>query len=386
MKIVLPFSYEVRGLFPRHRTPSDKTFIDNVEVNIPEVSPSDFEHALTLVNHDTNTMETFYHHDGSFWIEDTRDDSHEITAQHHMLAGRWPRKAGTQPYLATARERNNYRPYTREMAESDNREFSKELAVFGFLRRHTNRRYGNYVMNKGELTDKFVLGPSGVEGVPTFPENEFRHIERNSAAERRLAAVEYAQTNVRSVAGRLWHRVPPPVVYSTDKKVDWCFASSFGDLSTGPVSQYYGGENEDRSALGAYRMPMCAEETLEQAFPAHFEHGRVAFSIEYLDERFFEPIDLRKGVVRDIKDALRLSNDLSKLATPQIITWCALRDFAGEPRQDFLQRGEEFFDEVASLLLSMEEAGLGPYPGAAMWNDREVSSDMMQALRSGPTP
>lgn len=375
MRITLPFAYSARGILPGKRNPSEKTFYDNVDVNLREIDPSEFEHALTLVNLERHCTETFYHFDGSFWIEDGRDDPSEIADQHLMLAGHWPAKARpTQNHFATARERNLYRPYTAENAARDNTNLSMEIAALGYLRTKTAKVYNGSVMKGGELTDGFLVGPTGIESIPTSPEHEYRILEHSNIAAKRMAAVEYAQSNVISVSGKLWHRVPAPVVYATDKKVDWCFSESFGTLT----SSYndYDRDRKDTSAHEAYRMPMCGEDILEQAFPSHFENCRVAFTIDFMDDRFFEAVDLRKGVVKNIEEAIKLGYGLAKLPTAQIAKWCELRDLVGNPKVDFLGRPDGFFDEAAAILQDMDSMGMGNFAGAAMWNERDIDMEL----------
>lgn len=372
MIITLPFKYDVRGVEPRKRNDISKPNYDNVSVHIHDVDRSDLTHALTLVDRAGRHLETFYHFNNAFWIENSRASSQPFLNQHLMLAGQWPRTA--RPPLkryASPRERQNYRAYSQDDADHDNSRYAAALDRIGILARHTTRPWMDRLIGAdGNLTAPFRDAEGTVICDVTDPSEGFRMVMGNDREKTAEKMSSYAQDNVIAVDGKLFHKVPPPVIYATDDKVDWCFSESLYYLSPGSIHDE---STYDYSSAHAYRMPMTDEGVIADAFPEHAAADKVMFKVHYIDEQLFEPVDLSKGVIKDIETVMSVRFDLAEKPTDFITRWCEVRDLVSHVLYALDEQSEDFYDSAASILCRMEEEGLGKFPGATMWNNRAVA-------------
>lgn len=376
MRINLPFSYRVLGVRHGKRNSTGATLHDSMEVHVRDIELEDLAHALTLVDREGKHLETFYHFENAFWIADSRSSAHPFSQPHLMLAGHWPNK-GRKPLStwATQKERSIYRPFSDNDARQTNERNLTSLSQMGFLRLATVKPHLQGVKDEdGNFRFPLFLQDGTVACHREEPEATFRIIEKNAHETDLQAARNHTENNVIAVDGVLYHKVPAPVIYATDSKVDWCFKDSFGRLSERSA---YDGDIYDSSAYNAYRIPMTDFSTLEQAFPKQVESDSVMFGIEFIDNRFFEPVDLRKGLAKDIKSVLSIRLDLADKSTAFIAKWCALRDLVETEKVSLDEREPEFYDDAANILQGIETVDdTYVFPGAAMWINREVDLDI----------
>ena len=373
MIITLPYAYRLTGVQPRKRNTTGRTCYDNVMVDVQDIPVEDFNHALTLTDRQGRHLETFYHYDNSFWIADARPDGQTFHEQHLMLFGHFPRKERPPlHHFATPGQRANFRPFSRDEAESWNTRSAEGLRTIGLLRFATTDPQLLKIVDTGGVPQHpFSTGENGIVCDVVRPDWEFRIVESDPREEKALKAATLAQTNTVAVGGVLYHRVPEPVIYASDSKVDWCFSTDM----RGTRGSNAADDTIDKSSVDAYRIPMTDESTIAEAFSSLSDTDRVMFQVHFIDERFFEKVDLRKGLVKDVKSVLKMRYDLADQTTAFIAKWCELRDLAhpvGRGLDDLDSHPTEFYDEAASILADMEAAGMGFYPGASMWNNREV--------------
>ncbi len=378
MRINLPFSYKVMGVRHGKRNSTGATLHDNMEVHIRDIEPEDLAHALTLVDREGRHLETFYHFENAFWIADSRSSAHPFSQPHLMLAGHWPKKGRKALGMwATQKERAAYRPFSDSDAQQANERDLTSLSQMGFLRLATVKPHLQGMKDEaGNFRFPLLLQDGTVSCYREEPEATFRIIEENAHETALQATMIHTENNVIAVDGVLYHKVPAPVIYATDSKVDWCFRDSFGRLAE-PSAYDSQKDVYDSSAYNAYRIPMTDFSTLEQAFPKQVESDSVMFGIEFIDNRFFDAVDLRKGLVKDIKSVLSIRYDLADKSTAFIVKWCALRDVVQAEDVPLDERDPAFYDEAANILQGIETVDdTYVFPGAAMWLNREVELDI----------
>lgn len=382
MIIELPFKYKVRGLYPRHRNPSESNGIDAVNVNIRDVSEHDCPVVLALLDENGIHAETFRFFENEFWIRNSREDDLDFGRQHLMLMGQWPSKAQTTAgYHDNAR---NFKPFTAADAKANDERMMKGLSLVGIIRYCTVEEYGlqNLVSKELQPKDPYFQQADGSIGCRLKdPGPEFRAIESTDIEDQRMRAVTRAQSNLIAVDGDLWHKVPKPMILATDKQITWGFDGTIkGELRAG---YGYGHEKEDSSLKDAYRMELTEFDTISEAYPDAIETGKVKFYIEYIDPAAFERPDFRPLVIKDIKTCLRESGVLDR-ATSYVYKWLELRDLLKSVDKKIPEDDDDFLDEAADIIVTLDAmTEQSRYPGAFMWSNRKVELDAALSAKPG---
>lgn len=373
MIIELPFSYEIRGVEPKKRNPNSRIGIDVARVNIRDIHENDCPIALRLLDEDGGHAEEFRHFEGSFWIQDSRNDDVDFGKQHIMLMGHWPKKKQLTPGFH--QNRNNFTPYTHEDAERDNATACKGLSLVGFLRYKLTGQYSPFTLVDKEWQPKrpFFQADDGTVSCASYdPTDTFRLIENSSINDKRQQAVEYAQANTIAINGVLWHRAPTPMIYASADAITWAFDGTLSGRLEKLSYSSYNSEWSDDSISGAYKMSMTEYDNIPAAFPDAIENQRVKFYIEYIDPSYFEKPDVRPLILKDIKAALSKHGVLDE-STPYVYKWLQLRDLVAPVAKQVDQQDDEFLDRVADILLELDALlGAARYPGAVMWANRQV--------------
>jgi len=383
MIVEVPFNYTVQGIEPRKRTSIHRTGYDTVSVNIRDVPEEDAAVALVLYDGEGLHSETFRFFEGTFWIRNSREDDIEFGPQHTMLMAEYPRKAclgGT--YGQRARN-----PYYERDAHADNMRMRAGLSRFGFLAAITanDGRITSLVDKDHEPKSGFRDGPHGIVCDPYDPSHGFRLVEYSKHRERMEATSAYAHANVIAIAGKLWHRVPEPQLYATDKKIGWLFSGTLHGELRKYSSYEYGADRLDTSTQDAYRVPVTELDSLIDNFPEVVAKNGLDVHIEEIDEACFHKPDLRPLIVKDIKTGLGMAYRLSEHTTPVIHEWCRLRDMAKGLKAE--EQDDDFLDAAADILNTIDRLiGKESFPGARMWANRSVALFDADDLDPSRTP
>ena len=374
MNIDVPFKYNVQGIEPRCRNSNYFEGYDTANVIIRDVPEEDCPVALDLWDEDGGPAETFRHFEGDFWIRNSRVDDTPFGRQHIMLTGNWPRWSKTEPGFHD--NRRFFQPYGPMEAKKDNVTACHNLSTVGLLAYKLVGFHSPFSIASREGGATYPIIEGKVDGTVVSavvdPTERFRIVETSSFNEKRQAAVEYAQANVIAIDGTLWHRVPQPMIYATDKIITWAFNGSIGtDLNTNTYGSP-GRDRDDTSLASAYKMAMTEYDRIPDSFPDAIEQDRIKFHIEYIDPALFERPDIRPLILKDIKAAMHRSGVLDE-STPYVHKWLELRDLVKHGEGNVAERDDAFLDAAADIIVELDAMlGKNRYPGAAMWANRQV--------------
>jgi hypothetical protein len=372
MRIDLPFQYKVNGIEKGRRNPADYDGYDIVGIEVPDVDQGDVVRALELLDKDGIPSETFVFYRDNFYIRNFRTDEMAFGPQHQMLIGRWPQKSYTRPQV-----RGVYRDttYTSKEASDDNLRATKGLGLVGLLTRKTINSSYSWVLDKDH---NFFAPLSLVDGVvcipPVDPRERLREVRQNNMLAAREGAIKHALDNVIAIDGEVYHKVSEPVIVANKHRVDWVFSQTLEPLNT-QYNVYNNGD--DTWTKDAFRMSMADFDDVAELYPE--ASSRMGFYIEHIEPSCFPARDTRKGMVRDVEDALYMRHRLGDQKTAFIHQWCMLRDLMAEtPGKTVAEKDDVVLDRAAEIMFAMQDIlEAEKFPGARLWAERDVGMAML---------
>lgn len=352
MIIEIPYLYEVTGTRPRGRSIYSSSGLGVTQVEIPEIPKHELEIAVEFMDADGIWSETVYHHQGAFWIADDRRELDAFGHQHLNLVGILARKSGF------IREARHHRTFTQSEAAEANLQSAHKLGELG-------------------ITNKMILGYwtpyHMVDGQPKFtpmdPSADYRQIDGSTESTRKAAAIAYAEVNTAWCDGRLYHKVPEPVIFVGSTKADWGFGAHLRTPHIGWEKETY-----DTWLETAYRIPLSAYDDLPDNFPKIAESSGIRFYVNHYAPEFFVSEDVRPAVIKDLIKATHHISVYSD-STAFIKKWCDLKDLIGTSEKQIEQLDDDTIDHaceiVEELMILKPER---QYPGVKMWLNREIGS------------
>jgi hypothetical protein len=354
MRVTIPVRYKVRGVKFRHRDESEVTMLENLVVDVREVSPDELDVAMIIRSPDGGVLETVYGHGGKTWVRNDRlDDGPAMLPQHRSLAGLklYHRQD------ATRREK--------EEAEANATRMLGDVGLLAMATGHlTPRDYSEICYRDND----------GMNFIERTPETErMRGVSESGRDSMMARAVRTAGDDTIAIEGILYRRVAEPILVvggsSNNGNTTWQFG----------MPDLFGREAFVRTT---YPVSMRDADRMSEWFGERASPARSGFAVEVVDERYFVTRCDRLALLADANRIIERRVDRST-STEYVMRWCALRDLYdalwksdGEAIavSKVLRKPEAEFDRLCELCEGVAELSGPNFVGEAigMWNSRSI--------------